>query len=59
MEVLVEEVNGQDTRLLTGRLSNNILVHFEGDRELIGKIIKVKLKESRGFYYLGELAEMV
>lgn len=52
-EVLVEEVNSQDNNLLTGRLSNNMLVHFPGDKSLIGKIIPVYLKESKGFYYLG------
>ncbi len=54
-EVLVEEVNEQDETLLTGRLSNNLLVHFPADHALIGTLAKVKLKECRGFYYLGEL----
>lgn len=52
-EVLVEEVNSQDETLLTGRLSNNMLVHFPGDKSLIGKIIPVYLNESKGFYYIG------
>ena len=43
--------------MLTGRLSNNILVHFKGDRSLIGKIVNVKLNESKGFYYIGEIVE--
>ena len=55
MDALVEEVNEQDASLLTGRLSNNTLVHFKGDRSLIGKIVNVKLTEYRGFYYLGEM----
>ncbi len=54
-EVLVEEINGQDPSLMTGRLSNNILVHFKGSEEQIGKIVKVKLAQCKGFYYLGEL----
>lgn len=53
-EVLVEEVNSQDNTLLTGRLSNNVLVHFTGTPDMIGTIIKVKLKECKGFYYIGE-----
>ena len=57
MEALVEEVNAQDETLLTGRLSNNTIVHFKGGRELIGKIVPVFLRECHGFYYLGELAE--
>jgi tRNA-2-methylthio-N6-dimethylallyladenosine synthase len=55
LEALVEEVNAQDESLLTGRLSNNTIVHFKGGKELIGKILPVYLKECRGFYYLGEL----
>lgn len=54
--VLVEDVNEQDANLLTGRLSNNVLVHFEGDHSLIGKIVEVYLAESKGFYYMGKLA---
>ncbi len=55
LEALVEEVNEQDASLLTGRLSNNTIVHFKGDPGLIGKIVPVYLKECHGFYYLGEL----
>jgi tRNA-2-methylthio-N6-dimethylallyladenosine synthase len=54
-KALVEEVNGQDNSLMTGRLSNNVLVHFPGNSDLIGKIVNVHLKESKGFYYIGEL----
>ena len=53
MEVLVEEQNSQDKHLMTGRLSNNLLVHFEGDTSLIGQLCKVRLDECRGFYYMG------
>lgn len=52
-EVLVEEQNSQDPHLMTGRLSNNLLVHFEGDTSLVGTICKVHLDECRGFYYMG------
>lgn len=54
-KVLVEEVNEQDNSLVTGRLSNNVLVHFKGCNDLIGEIVEVKLNECKGFYYLGEL----
>ena len=56
LEALVEEVNEQDPSLVTGRLSNNTLVHFPGDPSLIGKIVSVYLKEYKGFYFLGEMA---
>lgn len=54
-KVLVEEVNTQDPTLLTGRLTNNVLVHFPGDQSLIGKILDVNLHTSKGFYYIGKL----
>ena len=53
MEALVEEINENDSNLVTGRLSNNTLVHFPGDASLIGKIVKVSLDECHGFYYMG------
>ena len=52
-EVLVEEVNEHDPSLVTGRMSNNLLVHFPGDASLIGNIVSVHLDECRGFYYMG------
>ena len=52
-EVLVEEQNEHDPHLLTGRMSNNLLVHFPGDPSLIGQMISVHLDECRGFYYMG------
>ncbi|MDE7332119.1 MAG: tRNA (N6-isopentenyl adenosine(37)-C2)-methylthiotransferase MiaB, partial [Lachnospiraceae bacterium] len=54
---LAEEVNQQDSSLITGRLSNNTIVHFKGDESLIGKIVPVYLKECHGFYYLGEIRD--
>jgi len=56
VDVLVEEINEQDSTLVTGRMSNNTIVHFKGDENLIGKIVRVKLTECLGFYYMGELA---
>ena len=53
-EVLVEEVNDHSPGLMTGRLSNNTVVHFPGDASLIGKLVPVYLEESRGFYYMGK-----
>ena len=52
--VLVEEVNAQRAGYVTGRLSNNLMVHFPGDESLIGTLVPVLLKESKGFYYMGE-----
>lgn len=52
--VLVEDINEQDPGLVTGRMSNNLMVHFPGDWSLIGKLVDVKLTECKGFYYMGE-----
>lgn len=55
MEALVEGVNEHDSTLLTGRLSNNTLVHFKGDEALIGSIVNVSLDECHGFYFMGKI----
>ena len=54
MDVLVEGINRQDDCLVTGRLSNNMNVHFPGDVSLTGKIVPVRLDSCKGFYYIGE-----
>lgn len=53
MDALVEKLNENDPGLVTGRLSNNTLVHFPGDASLIGQIVDVSLDECHGFYYMG------
>ena len=54
-KALVECINDHDSSLVTGRLTNNMLVHFPGDESLIGNIVDVKLTECKGFYYMGEM----
>ena len=56
-QVLVESVDDHEKGFVTGRMENNLLVHFPGDASLIGKLIRVHLSECRGFYYIGEIAE--
>ena len=55
--VLVEEKNSQMDGYVTGRLGNNHVVHFEGSEELIGKLIRVRLDECRGFYYMSTMLD--
>ncbi len=55
MDALVEEVNEQDDSLMTGRLTNNMLVHFPADRTKIGQIVPVSLDTCHGFYYTGHI----
>ena len=54
-DVLVESLNDHDETMVTGRLSNNLCVHFKGDESLIGSIVTVKLNECKDFYYVGEM----
>ena len=56
-KVLVEDVNEHDETMVTGRMSNNLLVHFKGTPDLIGQIVDVYLEECKGFYYIGNLSE--
>ena len=51
-EVLVEE-ESKEKGIFTGRTQYNLLVHFPADESLLGKYVKVRLDECRGFYYLG------
>ena len=53
MDVLVEETN-KDPGFVSGRISQNLTVHFPGDAGLIGQIVPVRLVECKGFYYFGE-----
>lgn len=53
-QVLVEDVDDHDASYVTGRMTNNILVHFPGSKDLIGTLVNVRLTECRGFYYMGE-----
>ncbi|MBE3088773.1 MAG: tRNA (N6-isopentenyl adenosine(37)-C2)-methylthiotransferase MiaB [Actinobacteria bacterium] len=55
LEVLVEGFSNKKDGQLTGRLGNNTVVNFNGDKELIGKLIPVKIKDAKSFYLSGEL----
>ena len=53
----VSEVDDGAVTALTGRLGNNLLVHFEGKRSLVGEIVRVHIDECKDFYYLGSLVK--
>ena len=55
VEVLCEEYKASEGTM-TGRLDNNLLVHFPADESLLGELVSVKLTTCKGFYYLGERA---
>jgi tRNA-2-methylthio-N6-dimethylallyladenosine synthase len=52
-KILVESLDDHQKGYVTGRMENNLLVHFPGDEALIGKIVSVRLTEAKGFYYMG------
>ena len=54
MTVFAEEASKQDKTVLTGRADNNMLVHFKGTEDLIGKMVPVKITENKTFYLIGE-----
>ncbi|MBU4294208.1 MAG: tRNA (N6-isopentenyl adenosine(37)-C2)-methylthiotransferase MiaB [Actinobacteria bacterium] len=54
-EVLVEGFSNKKDGQLKGRLENNTVVNFNGDKELIGKLVPVKIKDAKSFYLSGEL----
>ena len=56
-KVLVECENDHQEGYVSGRLDNNLLVHFPGDSSLIGKLVPVELATSKGFYYIGRMVE--
>ncbi len=55
-EVLVEEDKGGK---LIGRTTTNKWVSFEGDRGLLGKIVRVRISKASPFNLEGELMEVV
>ena len=55
-EILVEDEN-REKGTLTGRTQHNLLVHFPGEKDLIGKYVKVSLDTCKGFYYFGHIVE--
>jgi len=54
-EVLVEGFSNKKDGQLKGRLGNNTVVNFNGDKELVGTLAAVKIKDAKSFYLSGEL----
>ncbi len=51
-EVLVETTSNHEG-MVSGRLSNNTVVHLPGSEDMIGTFVNVRLDEAKGFYYIG------
>ena len=52
--VLAEETSKHNACILTGRTEQNILVHFAGEKNLIGQMVPVKITENKTFYAIAE-----
>ena len=56
-EVLVEGNSKNDETKLTGRTRNGRLVNFDGCKELIGKLVNVKITKANSFSLIGEVEQ--
>lgn len=54
-KVLVDGESKTDKDMLSGYTESNKLVHFKGDKSLVGKIVNVKVTESHTYSLIGEL----
>lgn len=54
-EVLVEEVSKNNPEVLTGRTRSNKLVHFKGDKNLIGALVNVNIDTAKTFFLEGTI----
>ncbi|BES65303.1 tRNA (N6-isopentenyl adenosine(37)-C2)-methylthiotransferase MiaB [Gottschalkiaceae bacterium SANA] len=55
LTVLVEGVSKNDASILNGRTEGSKLIHFPGDPDLIGSIVRVKVKRAQTFILFGEV----
>ena len=55
-EVLVE-TESKEKGIFTGRTQYNLLAHFPGTPDLLGKYVNVRLDTCKGFYYMGTRVE--
>jgi tRNA-2-methylthio-N6-dimethylallyladenosine synthase len=54
VEVLVDGQSKTNPDMLSGRTRTNKLVHFRGDRSLIGQFVQVKITEPKTYFLNGE-----
>lgn len=58
-EVLVEGESKTNKDVLAARTRTNKLVHFEGDKSLIGKEVKVKIISQHAWFLRGEVIDKI
>ncbi len=54
-KILVEGKSKTNEKMLTGRTENNKIVNFEGNDELIGKLIEIKITSEHMWYLKGQI----
>ena len=55
--VLVEGTSKNNEKMLTGRTDSNKVVVFEGEKDLIGKMLKLKVVSEHMWYLKGQIIE--
>ena len=53
-KILVEGISKNDEKMLTGRTNSNKVVIFEGDKELIGKLINIEIISEHKWFLKGK-----
>lgn len=59
MEVLVEGESKNNPEVMSGRTRTNKLVHFAGDKSLIGQIVNVQITDAKTWTLHGEVVNKV
>lgn len=57
VDVLVEDISKKNESKVSGRTDEFKLVNFEGDKNDVGNIVKVKIKDANSFSLVGEKVE--
>jgi len=59
VEVLVENVSKQSDDVLMGRTRGSLTVNFKGSKDLIGKMVMIKVTNPKNFSLFGEVVEVI
>lgn len=58
LEILVESFEEKDGKIiLAGRARNNKIAHFEGDKDLIGEFVNIKITKASTWHVAGEIVQ--
>ena len=55
--MLVDSVSKNNPNALTGRMHNNKMINFNGDKKYVGKLVKVKVTSTHIHYLIGEMVK--